>query len=177
MPDDVGHAAAPQLVRQGPALPAPATSILDPRGVLPILSAEHSSLLSTRSLAYNEAFTRAAMFLTFLSMSFVAVALVAQAIPIDPRLPARSGHRARVRPCRRPHDVTGRIIGTNYEDYRAVYGMARIRHGYGEIAPVVSSVLHDRHARRHGGCHRELRDSLEPGAGARSRTSSRPPPA
>ena len=135
MPDDVGHAADPQLARQGGALPAPATSILDPR-VLPILSAEHSSLLSTRSLAYNEAFTRAAMFLTFLSMSFVAVALVAQAIPIDrdfllvPAIVLAFDLVVGL-------TTYGRIIGTNYEDYRAVYGMARIRHGYGEIAPVV----------------------------------------
>lgn len=31
----------------------------------------------------------------------------------------------------------GRIVGANYEDYRSVYGMARIRHGYGEVAPAV----------------------------------------
>ena len=63
-----------------PLKPDPATSLLDPRA-LQILSAEHSSLLSARALAYNEAFTRAGMFLAFLSMSFVALALVAQALP------------------------------------------------------------------------------------------------
>jgi hypothetical protein len=31
----------------------------------------------------------------------------------------------------------GRIVGASHEDYLAVQGMARIRHGYGEIAPVV----------------------------------------
>lgn len=31
----------------------------------------------------------------------------------------------------------GRILGTSYEDYLAVRGMARIRHGYSEIAPSV----------------------------------------
>lgn len=113
----------------------PATSLLDPRA-LQILIAEHSSLLSTRSLAYNEAFTRAGMFLAFLSMSFVAVALVAQALPVNrefllvPAIVLAFDFVVGL-------TTYGRIIGTNYEDYRAVHGMARIRHGYGEIAPVV----------------------------------------
>jgi hypothetical protein len=41
----------------------------------------------------------------------------------------------------------GRINGANVDDLRAVYGMARIRHGYTEIAPVVApyftSATHD----------------------------------
>src|SRR4029079_4374359 len=57
----------------------PVTSLEDPR-VLQILSTEHWSLLTSRSLAYNEAFIRGGMFLTFLSMSFVALALLAQAM-------------------------------------------------------------------------------------------------
>jgi len=48
-----------------------------------MMSTEHWSLLSARSLAYNEAFTRGGMFLTFLSMSFVALALVASAMAFD----------------------------------------------------------------------------------------------
>ncbi len=56
---------------------SPVTSLNDPRA-LQILSTEHWSLLSSRSRAYNEAFTRAGMFLSFLSMSFVALALLAQ---------------------------------------------------------------------------------------------------
>jgi hypothetical protein len=44
-----------------------------------ILSTEHWSLLSTRSLIWNEMFTRASMFLTFVSASVVALALMAQA--------------------------------------------------------------------------------------------------
>jgi hypothetical protein len=61
---------------------SPITSLDDPR-VLTILSAEHWSLLTSRSLAYNEAFIRGGMFLTFLSMSFVALALLAQATSFD----------------------------------------------------------------------------------------------
>ena len=58
---------------------APGAGLLDPRA-LQVLTTEHWSLLSARSLAYNEAFTRAGMFLSFLSMSLVALALLAQAM-------------------------------------------------------------------------------------------------
>ena len=56
----------------------PITSLDDPRAIQ-MLATEHWSLLSARSLAYNEAFTRGGMFLTFLSMSFVGLALLAMA--------------------------------------------------------------------------------------------------
>jgi hypothetical protein len=44
-----------------------------------ILATEHWSLLATRSLSWNESFSRATMFLTLLSGAVVALALVAQA--------------------------------------------------------------------------------------------------
>src|SRR3989337_1720793 len=66
----------------GSSPPNPVTSLDDPRA-LQILSTEHWSLLSARSLAYNEAFTRGGMFLSFLSMSFVALALLAQGMSFD----------------------------------------------------------------------------------------------
>jgi hypothetical protein len=125
--------------------PEPATSIRDPR-VVQILSTEHWSLLSARSLAYNEAFTRGGMFLAFLSMSFVGLALVAQAL-------AASRDFLIVTVVVLAFDFVvglatyGRILAANYEDYLAVQGMARIRHAYGEIAPVVlhyfTSSVHD----------------------------------
>ncbi len=46
---------------------------------LQILSTEHWSLLASRSLAWNESFSRAGMFLSTLSGAIVALALVAQA--------------------------------------------------------------------------------------------------
>jgi hypothetical protein len=65
----------------------------DPRS-LTIQTTEHWSLLSARALAYNESFTRANMFLTFVSMSFVALALHAQATGFNQAflgsLPSRS---------------------------------------------------------------------------------------
>ena len=46
---------------------------------LQILSTEHWSLLATRSLTWNESFSRSSMFLSALSGAVVALALVAQA--------------------------------------------------------------------------------------------------
>ena len=46
---------------------------------LQILSTEHWSLLASRSMAWNESFSRAGMFLAALSGAIVALALVAQA--------------------------------------------------------------------------------------------------
>jgi hypothetical protein len=112
------------------------TSLDDPR-VLQILSTEHWSLLTSRSLAYNEAFIRGGMFLTFLSMSFVALALLAQAMSFgDEFLTIAAVILA--------FDLViglatfGRIAGANEDDLRALHGMARIRHGYTQIAPIVT---------------------------------------
>ncbi len=52
---------------------------LPPALRLQILTTEHWSLLSTRALSWNEAFSRATMFLSVLSGAVVALALVAQA--------------------------------------------------------------------------------------------------
>jgi hypothetical protein len=141
----------------GPPEHEPVTSLHDPRA-LQILSTEHWSLLSARSLAYNEAFTRGGMFLAFLSTSFVALALVAQAVPID------AGFLVVVAIVLAFDLVVGlttygRIIGANSEDYRAVHGMARIRHGYGEIAPIVLPYFTGCRRSRRGGCDRGVRGS------------------
>jgi len=61
-PADVGHSDA-----------------VTPAMRLQILSTEHWSLLASRSLAWNESFSRAGMFLTTLTGAIVALALVAQA--------------------------------------------------------------------------------------------------
>jgi hypothetical protein len=129
---------APASTDAGAASPTanPVTSIDDPRAIQ-ILSTEHWSLLANRSLAYNEAFTRGGMFLTFLSMSFVALALLSQGMSFgDDFLTVAAVVLA--------FDLVvglatyGRISGANVDDLRAVHGMARIRHGYTQIAPVVT---------------------------------------
>jgi hypothetical protein len=122
-----------------PAVPTvtdPITDLTDQRAIQ-ILSTEHWSQLSARSLAYNEAFTRGGMFLTFLSMSFVALALFSSAMSFG-------GDFLTVAAVVLAFDLViglatyGRITGANVDDLRALHGMARIRHGYVQIAPVVA---------------------------------------
>ena len=108
----------------------------DPR-VLQILSSEHSSLVIQRSLAYNEAFERASMFLTFLSMSFVAMALLAQALNFEREFMVIASILIGF------DFLIGiatyiRIVGTGVDDLHATQGMNRIRQGYVRIAPHVA---------------------------------------
>jgi hypothetical protein len=112
----------------------PVTSLDDPRA-LQILSTEHWSQLGARSLAYNEAFVRGGMFLTFLSMSFVALALLAQGMTFGNQFLTIA---AVVLAFDFIIGITtyGRISGANVDDLRAVHGMARIRHAYTQIAPI-----------------------------------------
>jgi hypothetical protein len=77
------------------------------------------------------------MFLTFLSTSFVALALLAQAMSFgDQFLPVAAVVLS--------FDLViglltyGRIAGANVDDLRAVHGMARIRHAYTQIAPIAT---------------------------------------
>jgi hypothetical protein len=116
-----------------PSVADPITDLTDQR-VVQILSTEHWSLLSSRSLAYNEAFTRGGMFLTFLSASIVALALFSNAMSFGADFLI-------VAAVVLAFDFIiglltyGRILGANVDDLRAVHGMARIRHGYTQIAP------------------------------------------
>jgi hypothetical protein len=129
----------------GGSAPEPIVSLDDPRAIQ-ILATEHWSLLASRSLAYNEAFARGGMFLAFLSTSFVALALLAQAM-------AFGDYFLTVAAVVLAFDLViglttyGRINGANVDDLRAVHGMARIRHGYTEVAPIVApyftSATHD----------------------------------
>ena len=120
-----------------PQTTAPVTPIasLDDQRVIQILSTEHWSLLSARSLAYNEAFVRGGMFLTFLSMSFVALALLAQGMSFGSQFLTSAAVVL-------AFDLViglatyGRITGANIDDMRALHGMARIRHAYTQIAPI-----------------------------------------
>lgn len=121
--------------------PSPAGARWDARA-LSILTAEHSSLASARSLAYNEAFTRIGNFLSFLSISFVVLALIAQATSFaDPFLGIAA--------LTLTFDFViglitfGRILGTTSDDLRAVQAMARVRHGYLQIAPHLEPYFSD----------------------------------
>jgi hypothetical protein len=107
--------------------------LADPRA-LTILTTEHWSLLAARSLVYNEAFARTGMFLTFLSASLVALALVAQAMGFDRDFLLFAAVVL-------AFDLfiglatLGRVSSASNEDLRCIAGMNRIRHAYLEIDP------------------------------------------
>ena len=102
--------------------------------VLQILSTEHWSLLSARSLGYTEAMSRASMFLAALSGAIVALALVSQATHFG------DGFFAFALVLLPVVFFLGmvtilRLGQINREDAHWVQGMNRIRHAYLEIAP------------------------------------------
>jgi hypothetical protein len=126
---------SPDAARSGARRPAdhPVAWQDDPRSVQ-ILSAEHASLASTRSLVYNEAFTRVGVFLTFMSMSFVALALFTSATPSGSSFLGVTAVALAFNFLVGLMTL-GRILGTTADDLRAVHAMARIRHGYLQVRP------------------------------------------
>lgn len=103
----------------------------DPRA-LTILTTEHWSLLSQRSLAWTESFARASMFLATLSAATVALALVGSVM--------REGFMVFALVILPVVWFVGqttavRLSQSNAEDGRAMIGMNRIRHAYLEMAP------------------------------------------
>jgi hypothetical protein len=101
---------------------------------LQILTTEHWSLLSTRALTWNEAFSRATMFLNALTGSVVALALVAGVMGFDGGFAAFA---LLLLPFVLLMGVATfrRLIEINREDVRWVVGMNRLRHAYLEAAP------------------------------------------
>jgi len=107
---------------------------ISPAMRLQILSTEHWSLLASRSLAWNESFSRAGMFLSTLAGAIVALALVAQAddfgegfrifalviLPVVLLIGVGANLRMGI---------------SNYHDAQCVVGMNRIRAAYMEMAP------------------------------------------
>jgi len=104
---------------------------------LQILATEHWSLLATRSMGYQESFSRAGMFLSVLSGAVVSLALVAQAMSFGPGFELFAlvllpvvlfvGLATFVR-----------LVQVNDEDVRWVIGMNRLRHAYLEIDPTLA---------------------------------------
>jgi hypothetical protein len=101
---------------------------------LQILSTEHWSLLASRSLAWNESFSRAGMFLSALSGAIVALALVAQASAFGQGFTLFA---LVILPAVLFVGVTTfiRLGASNYHDATCVIGMNRIRAAYLELAP------------------------------------------
>jgi len=109
-------------------------SILSPALRLQILTTEHWSLLSTRSLSWNEAFSRASMFLSVLSGAVVALALVAQATAFDQGFMTFA---LLILPVVLFVGVATflRLVAINHEDVGWVVGMNLLRHAYLDAAP------------------------------------------
>jgi hypothetical protein len=126
--------------------PAPATGgsaandAVTPAMRLQILSNEHWGLLATQSMAWNEAFTRAGMFLSTLSGAIIALALVAQA--------TQFGEEFRLFALVILPVVLIVGVGTflrlgqsNYHAMQCLVGMNRIRAAYMELAPDLERYL------------------------------------
>lgn len=134
MPGPMGAEPAPPVAADG------TTDATRAGLILQVLATEHWGLLATRSLAWNESFTRAGMFLSTLSGAIVALALVAQAtafgdgffvfalviLPVVLFIGIAS---------------VVRMGKTNYNDALCVIGMNRIRHAYLELTPEVKPYL------------------------------------
>ena len=99
-----------------------------------ILATEHWSLLATRSMTWNEVFSRASMYITVLSAAVVALALVAQATAFGP---AFRVFALLVLPVVLLVGVATliRLGDANSDDFGLVIGMNRLRHAYLELAP------------------------------------------
>jgi hypothetical protein len=120
---------------QLPTLPTLSTPSGVPDAVrAQILATEHWSLLATRSMTWNEVFSRASMFVTILSAAVVALALVAQATAFGP------GFREFALLVLPVVLLVGlataiRLGEANVDDLGLVMGMNRLRHAYLELAP------------------------------------------
>jgi len=120
----------------GPAsrLGEAATAGASPAMRLQILSTEHWSLLASRSLAWNEAFSRAGMFLTTLSGAIVALGLVGGASGFGDAFTLMA---LVILPAVLFIGVATyiRLGASNYHEAMCVVGMNRIRAAYFELAP------------------------------------------
>jgi hypothetical protein len=103
-----------------------------------LLATEHWSLLATRSQTWNESFARAQMFLSALSASVIALALVAQSTGFE------SGFIAFALVLLPVVLFLGlttyiRLVAVNHDETRWVLEMNRIRAAYLELAPELES--------------------------------------
>jgi hypothetical protein len=112
----------------------PGNGELPPSVKMQILATEHWGLLASRTMIWNEIFSRASMFFTLLSAAVVALALVAQATDFGENFTIFALLLLPV------VILTGlftflRLNVANNFDMLQVVGMNRIRHAYLEMAP------------------------------------------
>jgi hypothetical protein len=105
-----------------------------------ILATEHWSLLAARSLIWNEAMSRATVFLTVLSASIIALALLADATGFG----AQTTTLALVLlPVVFLLGIAAyaRLVQINTEEFQLVLAMNRLRHAYLQIEPGLERYL------------------------------------
>jgi hypothetical protein len=126
----IGAEPAP-VPRQGESV---STGAVSPAMRLQILSTEHWSLLASRSLAWNESFSRAGMFLSTLSGAIVALGLVGGASGFGEAFIVLA---LVILPVVLFVGVATwiRLGASNYHEALCVIGMNRIRAAYLELAP------------------------------------------
>jgi hypothetical protein len=143
--DNRGKAGPPtQAPDRAPGAAAPAADLAGEHPLGPnaaaILATEHWSLLGTRSLVWNEALNRATVFLTVLSASIIALALLADATGFGPQTTTLAlvllpvvlllGVATYVR-----------LVQINNEEFKLVLAMNRLRHAYLQIEPGLEPYL------------------------------------
>jgi hypothetical protein len=117
----------------------PRTGLDDPRAV-DILTTEHWSLISARTLGYQEMFSRATIFIGILSGTVIALALLAQATRFGRQTLAFAVVLLAV------SLFVGlatfvRCVAINLEDARWVAGMSLLRRAYLEMVPELEAFL------------------------------------
>jgi hypothetical protein len=113
---------------------APVEPALADARALQILTTEHWSLLATRSLAYNEAFSRASMFLSFLSATLIVIGFLVSSLGLTPTVGLLASILLGADLFIGVATVS-RLVGASGEELQCVRGMNRIRHAYRDIVP------------------------------------------
>jgi hypothetical protein len=121
----------------GRAVDVAASEASDPhlgKNAAAILAAEHWSLLAARSLIWNEAMSRATVFLTVLSASIIALALLADATGFGEQTTTLALVLLPVVFLLGIAAYT-RLVQINTEEFQLVLAMNRVRHAYLQIEP------------------------------------------
>jgi hypothetical protein len=143
-----GHRATPGSAADGGPAPGVAAGrdadprphpLADPRA-LQILIAEHGSLSATRSMTWNEVFSRVSIFFTTLSAAAVALALIGQATAFGQGFLAFA---LIILPVVLFLGVATfvRLSQANNEDVVWIVGLNRIRSGYAELVPGIENMF------------------------------------
>jgi hypothetical protein len=107
--------------------------LTDPRA-LQILTTEHMSLVQARALAYNEAFSRAGMFLSFLSATLIVIGFLIGTQGLSPGIVPVIAVLL-IADLFIGAATVGRLIHASAEELHCLRGMNRVRNAYREMVP------------------------------------------